>query len=83
MYVPELQAAAEDLDLEDPDMAWEELGRSILARQPLEEPKESQGNSLGTCWVLISSGDEEGLWERGNARALSMVSGLSGALLAS
>lgn len=42
VYVPELQAAAQDLDLEDPDVAWEEFGRSILARQPLQEPKESK-----------------------------------------
>jgi len=70
VYVPELQAAAQDLDLEDPDVAWEEFGRSILARQPLQEPKESKGNCLGTCWVQISSGHNEGLWEMGNARVL-------------
>jgi hypothetical protein len=55
VYLPELRAAARDADLPDPDEAWEQFGRDIMARRPEEPQQQSTGRqpSYGVLQVEL------------------------------
>lgn len=41
VYIPELQAAAEDADVEDAETAWQQFGASLMARQPADTQQQN------------------------------------------
>lgn len=43
VYIPELQAAAEDVEGEDPETAWQQFGETVMARQPPEPQQQNTG----------------------------------------
>lgn len=57
VYIPELQAAAEEAEGEDPETAWRQFGETVMARQPPEPQQQNTGR--GQSPVRTNS------WSRG------------------